>query len=140
MSVAIVRKKLKKMFDGAIDSHLEGVAHQARHLAVKRDLDPELCEIAGLLHDIARELDPGCDKHGQRGAEIARKFLKDILPEEQIETVCAMIKHHTKKDALHGPYEELLKDADVLDHVLGMHWFLPKDQNRIRRLSDEGEL
>lgn len=140
MSVQIVRKKLEKMLHGEIDAHLEGVAQHARKLALKRALDPELCEIAGLLHDIARELDPGCDKHGVRGAQIARDFLQDILEEEQIEQVCSMIRYHPKKLQIHGPYEELLKDADVLDHVLGMGWILTKDRERIRQLKAEGEL
>lgn len=140
MSAQIVREKLKKLLPGEIDPHLEGVAHYARHLAVKRALDPELCEIAGLFHDIARELEPGCAKHGARGAAIARDFLRGILPEAQTETVCAMILHHPKKLDLHGPYEELLKDADVLDHVLNLHWFLPKERERIQRLRAAGEL
>ena len=30
--------------------------------------------------------------------------------------ITTAISHHSDKNALHGPYDELLKDADVMDH------------------------
>lgn len=118
--------------------HLAGVAEAAAELARRRGLNAELAEIAGWLHDIARALDPWAEKHGPRGAELARDWLSETgrFEESEIDTICQAIYYHSKKRLIHSPFDEVLKDGDVYDHVVS-GLFLDKDAERIRRLSDE---
>ncbi|HHT21590.1 MAG TPA: HD domain-containing protein [Tissierellia bacterium] len=119
-------------------NHLEGVAEASAELARRRGLESELAEIAGLLHDIARSLDPSAQKHGPRGAELAREWLEDSgeFTAEEIEQITTAIHYHSKKRLVHSPFDEVLKDGDVYDHVLS-GLFLSKDEDRIRQLIKE---
>lgn len=121
-----------------LKQHLAGVAQAAAELARRRGLDAELAEIAGWLHDIARALDPWAEKHGPRGAELAGEWLSETgrFEESEINTICQAIYYHSKKRLIHSPFDEVLKDGDVYDHVVS-GLFLDKDAERIRRLSDE---
>ena len=137
------RIELTKQYIAAIapewlKEHLAGVAEAAAELARRRGLNAELAEIAGWLHDIARALDPRAEKHGPRGAELAREWLSETgrFEESEIDTICRAIYYHSKKRLIHSPFDEVLKDGDVYDHVVS-GLFLDKDAQRIRRLSDE---
>lgn len=100
--------------------HLSSVSQFAALLALRRDLNTELAQAAGLLHDISSYLHTPTPDHGPRGAIIARDILisqGDFSPSD-IETITHAIHHHSDKATIHGPYDELLKDADVLSHAL----------------------
>jgi Predicted HD superfamily hydrolase len=97
--------------------HLYSVARYCALLALKRNLNPELAMTAGMLHDIAN-VNGGGDNHALKGAEQAEVFLKtlNLYDDEEIKIVITAIARHSDKDATHEPYDELLKDADVLSH------------------------
>jgi HD superfamily phosphodiesterase len=98
--------------------HLYGVAQACALLALKRGLDVELSTVAGMLHDIwsYKTLDP--TDHARRGAPLAREILTDLgcFAESEIATLCGAIAHHSLKGEVHVAFDELLKDADVLQH------------------------
>ena len=109
---------LKKKRNGFI--HLYGVCTFCTILARKRNLNVELASICGMLHDIHKYLTLNSEEHAALGSIDARKILNELkcFNNEEIDLICTAIYHHSDKNAFHGPYEELLKDADVLQHYL----------------------
>lgn len=100
--------------------HLFGVSSSCSLLALKRNLDPELSAICGLLHDIYKYKSASSIDHGPLGSIEARRILTEIgcFTENEINTICHAIYLHSNKDCIDSPYDELLKDADVLQHYL----------------------
>ena len=105
-------------------THLYGASCMAALLAAKRDNNAELATMAGMLHDIAY-FAPMADipegSHAERGAIIAMVILSrlNVTSREENETICTAIQRHERKDAVDTPFDEILKDADVLAH--GLH-------------------
>jgi len=97
--------------------HLYSVARYCALLALKRRLNPEIAMTSGMLHDIAN-VNGGGDNHAQRGAEQAENLLRAIglYNDEEIRIIATAISRHDDKLAIHEPYDELLKDADVMSH------------------------
>ena len=103
---------------GGFFSHLYSVSKFAALLALKRGLDPELAQASGMLHDIYQVTAGTREQHGAKGALVAEKILRrlGLYSNEEIEIITTAIHWHSKKRKFHGPYDELLKDADVLSH------------------------
>ena len=101
-------------------SHLHGVALAAAMLAKVRGEDAELATMAGLLHDLYAYKSGSYDDHAHLGADYARKLLEKlaITTPEETDVVCSAIWHHDGKAEVDGPMDEILKDADVIDHSL----------------------
>ena len=97
--------------------HLYSVARYCALLALKRNLNQEIAMTSGMLHDIA-SVNSGGDDHALRGAEQAEILLKksNLYNDEEIKIIVTAISRHSDKQAIHEPYDELLKDADVLSH------------------------
>ncbi|MCP4547651.1 MAG: HD domain-containing protein [bacterium] len=99
--------------------HLYGVSQCCALLAGKRGLDRELARIAGMLHDIAVCRTGKPEDHAARGAEEARDILPILgLSEGEIAMVCQAIARHSDKKTVHDPFDEMLKDADILQRYL----------------------
>ena len=100
--------------------HLYGVSLAATILAKKRGLDPELASMAGMLHDLYAYKSGSYDDHAHRGADLAREILNELKLTDEAETdmICSAIYHHDDKLVTDGEMDELLKDADVIDHSL----------------------
>ncbi|MDO4866769.1 MAG: HD domain-containing protein [Clostridia bacterium] len=119
-----VHKVLGKMGDGDKRSkavaHLHGVALAASVLAKKRGENAELAAMAGLLHDLYAYKSGSYDDHAHLGAEYARKLLNKLgmTTDAETEVICSAIWHHDGKAETDGPMDEILKDADVIDHSL----------------------
>ena len=119
-----VHKVLEKIEDGdrrlKAVSHLRGVSLTAALLARKRGEDAELAAMAGLLHDLYAFRSGSYDDHARLGAEYARRLLDKLAmtTPEETDVICAAIGHHGDKGEVHGPMDEILKDADVIDHTL----------------------
>jgi uncharacterized protein len=99
--------------------HAESTAAIARQLAIKENLDAELCEIAGLLHDIGRrdtdyEETPE-DNHGIIGSEKARVFLLTLLPQDRVDIICKAISEHCFPDIQTTEISKILWDADKIN-------------------------
>ena len=62
-----------------------------------------------------------------------------LFSEEEMETVAGAIYHHSDKDTVDSPFDEVLKDADVLQHCLIMPLAepAPHEAARFSRLKDE---
>jgi HD superfamily phosphodiesterase len=116
--------------------HLYGVAQACAQLALKRGLDAELGTIAGMLHDLWTYKTGDPTDHGRRGAPLAREVLSslDCFAEDEMATICQAIARHSQKGEVHGPYDELLKDADALQHYL-YNTLLPPHGRESARLS-----
>ena len=102
--------------------HTYGVAQAAAMLAKTRELDVEISCVAAMLHDIALY---ACNcphkEHAQKSAVYARTLLQELhaFTEEEIQLIVNVISVHSDKLVRHdGPYSEMLKDADVLQHYL----------------------
>lgn len=100
--------------------HLYGVCLAATLLAVKRGQDVELCAVAGMLHDISTYQTKDPTDHHLRSAEEARRILTDLgaFSPGEIERIATMILNHRSKGRVDAPLDEVLKDADVLQHYL----------------------
>ncbi len=119
-----VHKALEKIEDNdrraKAVAHLHGVALAATILAKKRGEDAELAAMAGLMHDLHAYRSGSYDDHERLGADYAGKLLAKlaITTPEETEIICSAIRHHGSKAEVHGPMDEILKDADVIDHSL----------------------
>ena len=62
----------------------------------------------------------GHDDHARLGAESARQLLAEleITTPEETDIICSAIGHHDSKAVVDAPMDEILKDADVIDHSL----------------------
>ncbi|SEM37920.1 HD domain-containing protein [Butyrivibrio sp. ob235] len=117
-----IDKKLNKIEDEdkriSATAHLYGVSLAAQMLAKKRYLDQELAAMAGMLHDMHAYKTGSYDDHAHLGADLAKEILGELglTTPEETDIICSAIYHHDDKATIDGPMDELLKDADVIDH------------------------
>ena len=99
-------------------AHLYGVSLAATILAKKRGMNEELAAMAAMLHDMHAYKSGSYDDHAHLGADLARNVLGklNITTEEETDIICSAIYHHDDKLVVDSPMDELLKDADVIDH------------------------
>ena len=118
--------------------HLYGVAQACALLAKKRGENAELAVIAGMLHDIYSYAKMDSADHAHKGAVMAREILESLklFSEEEVEMVCTAIYLHSDKELVHNALDEILKDADVLQHVMYNPLFEVKqsEQERYEKL------
>lgn len=101
-------------------SHMYGVSRFCTLLAMKRDLNVEIAAACGMLHDIFYMTGGTGGDHAANGARQAEEILKSIgmYTDDEIKLITEAVSKHSDKDLIDGPYDELLKDADVMDHCL----------------------
>ena len=78
--------------------------------------------------------------HAHRGAEMARQILQEagIFSEEEIGRICQAIYFHSDKKMDNGPLEEILKDADVMQHCLyDPGYVAKKEKDRYKKIRKE---
>ena len=99
-------------------NHLYGVSEYCALLAVRRELDPELAATSGMLHDIYQVTGGTVEQHAAKGAVEAERILRSlkVYNDKEIAVITTAISRHSKKRKIHEPYDELLKDADVMSH------------------------
>lgn len=115
--------------------HLYGVSQLAAMLALRRDLDPEIAAVSGMCHDIYAYCTGIIPLHDQNSAEMIRPIIRDMgtfSDTEQV-TIISAVFHHSDKAHIHQPYDELLKDADLLQHYL-YNTGLPVNKEKTIRL------
>lgn len=146
-------EKIREMVNGILASntnlderhcgfvHLYGVSSISSFLALKRGINPELCSVAGMLHDIVTYKTGNSLEHSKLGSIEARKILNEAkcFNEEEINIICKAIYNHSDKHKIDDVYDEVLKDADVLQHYLYNTNFKisEKDKNRLSILLKE---
>lgn len=101
-------------------NHLYGVSLAATILAKRRGLDPELAAMAAMLHDLHAYKSGSYEDHAHKGSELAREILSELklTSGEETEMICSAIYHHDDKLTKDAPFDELLKDADVVHHTM----------------------
>lgn len=122
-------------------AHLYGVSLAGTIIAKKRGLDPELVSMAAMLHDMAAYLSGSYDDHAHKGAVLAKEILGELnqTNEEETALICSMIYHHDDKLIVDSPYDEALKDADVIHHCFNdlSKPIKEKEQKRFDSLCEE---
>ena len=114
--------------------HLYGVAQACALLSIKRKENVELSIIAGMLHDIYSYANMDSQDHAHKGALMARNILDslNVFSEEEKNLICTAIYNHSDKSIVHDSLDEILKDADVMQHVLYNPLFDIKQQESER--------
>jgi HD superfamily phosphodiesterase len=115
--------------------HLYGVSATAAFLALRRVQNVELTALAGMLHDLAAYETGTSEDHALRSARRAAEILAglEVFTELEIETIRSAIAHHSDKTAVHDAVSELIKDADVLHHLLYDPDLSPQESHVARR-------
>ena len=106
--------------------HLYGVGLMASVLALKRGHSrriAELAEIAGMLHDLLTYVDRSqdTDDHAHTCADHAREHVLNRVKsftEEELDMIYAGIYNHSDKGIKGHWFDEIIKDADALQHAL----------------------
>jgi HD superfamily phosphodiesterase len=110
-------------------------------LAKKRGLDPETAAIAGLLHDLYAYEEQDYTDHAHRGAARAREVLEALAltTPEETETIVSAVYRHDDLTVQDAPFDELLKDADLIDNALKdpAREAKPHEEARLRRICRE---
>jgi hypothetical protein len=97
------------------------VHHYAVMLSHKRHLDDRMCQVIAYGHDLGRLKDGIVGKgHASASANVMKKLLNtyhaNSFTTTQKKIICHAIAVHNQKNTCHGPYDELIKDADSLAH------------------------
>jgi 5'-deoxynucleotidase YfbR-like HD superfamily hydrolase len=100
-------------------AHLYGVSLSATLIATHRHENSELASMAGMLHDIAAYKTGSYDDHAHRGAKMAKELLEShqLTDEKETALIVSAVYHHDDKLVVDAPFDEVLKDADVMHHV-----------------------
>jgi len=112
-------------------SHMTTTAQIMRLLAVKRNLDPEICAISGAIHDIATMESGKTENHAERSLDFISLLIKEYnessfvnkdslkITEDEIILLESIIPFHSDKNVISDNlYIETLKDADAIDRYL----------------------
>jgi len=122
-------------------NHMVCVSQFCALIALKRGENTELATMAGLLHDIHVFTNLDTYKHAKQGAVQAREILEklQLTTAEETDQICSAIRNHSKKKGSFSSFDEVLIDADVLEH--GLHnitlQLRDKDMERFNRLIKE---
>lgn len=101
--------------------HISVVVKFAKQLAHKLGAHEEIVELAALLHDYAKIVDPALSKeHNIHGARIAQELLAPLgYPQEKLDLIKqAIISHRGDFDLTNATPEEIcLASADGMSHI-----------------------
>ena len=101
--------------------HTYGAGYLSAAIASARGLNMELAFITGILHDIGKlkkDTDSGIS-HNVEGAKIAKEILTNLnsFTHDEIEIICQAICNHPNKKVIDTEYDEVIKDADVIEKL-----------------------
>ncbi|MDP4162573.1 MAG: HD domain-containing protein [Bacillota bacterium] len=132
-------------------AHAIAVAYHAFHLAIEREVDPDIATKAGFLHDIGHftwykngkwdyDLYKQNDIHAIKGAERAHKLLIRLgeNPVKAKEIALAILFHTDSflpsNEIVRTPLQQVVKSADEKDEEEGgMHHYRTIDKERARK-------
>lgn len=113
--------------------HVIGSVRCAVLLAKRRGIDCKVAEIAMCLHDISRIEDGKLEDHAVNSGKRAEEILKlQGVDQLVIDDISKAINLHVNKSEKNDEFDELLKDADLLDTYLNGDVF--KDDALIGRI------
>lgn len=119
------RKPTSKYGHEPFEAHFVPMVKYAKKLALEKEIDIELIEIAVWLHDIGSII-YGREYHHITGCEIAEKKLREFnYPEEKIELVKKCILNHrgSVENNRESIEEQIICEADALsnfDNISGI--------------------
>lgn len=115
--IQISNDKMKENTYDDWNNHIRIVYERAHELAIERNADVEIVDLAAILHDVSRVMGYGTvAEHNIYGAEVAEKMLKKYdYPEEKIEFVKKCVYNHIDNQK-NSVEEEIIADADVIAH------------------------
>ena len=108
-------------------SHMTTTAQIMRLLAALRGIDPDICAIAGALHDVATMETGKAENHAIKALDLIDPLLAEYnadneklkINDEEIILLKKVISQHSNKDIYsENIYAETLKDADAIDRYL----------------------
>lgn len=121
--------------------HLYGVAQSCALIALKRGENAELATMAGMLHDIYSYAKMDTKDHAHKSAALAKKILTSlqITNKDETKLICDAIYTHSEKGLVHSDFNEIIIDADVLQHCLYNPIFviMPHEKSRYEKLKIE---
>ena len=100
--------------------HLYGVSQACALIALRRDENVELATMAGMLHDFYTYKFMDSKNHAEKGAILAKEVLNELKITDNNETylICSAIHNHSSKSGVFSSFDEVLIDADVLQHCI----------------------
>jgi len=100
--------------------HLYGVSQACALIALKRGENVELLTMAGMLHDLYTYKFMDSKNHAEKGAILAREVLTELklTNNMETETICSAIHNHSSKGGQFSSFDEILIDADIMQHCL----------------------
>ncbi len=130
--------------------HVMGCIKLATLLANIRGLNPEIVTITMILHDHGRILTGVWDGHDEISPPLVRRLLARMgdFTADEIDLIVKLTRTHRQKDQIGDPYEECIRDADVLDIYLGgtagwtrevepLKEYISKNRRRLENLAEE---
>lgn len=117
--------------------HLYGVSNFASMLAIRRGQDQEVAGIAGLLQGYYFYKTGIKDFPGPNSADAVRPILRStqLFSDDELHVILRAIFYHEDILRAHGPYEEIIKDA-VLLQMYFQNTGIYSSKAVIRRLHD----
>lgn len=99
--------------------HTYGVGYLSAAIALSRGLNAELAFIIGVLHDIGKADGVSDSNHSFAGAQIARNLLTSLgsFTNNEVEIICNAIYNHPNKKIMGPDYDEVIKDADIIEKL-----------------------
>jgi len=100
--------------------HLYGVSQACALIALRRNENVELATMAGMLHDFYTYKHMYSTDHAEKGAILAREVLNDLrlTTSDETDLICSAIHNHSSKSGTFSAFDEVLIDADVMQHSL----------------------
>lgn len=105
--------------------HSYGVSFCCTMIAAKRGANIELAAMAGLLHDFylycnANNPNRTFTDHGRLGSIFTREALNkwQLTTPEETDMICGAIRNHSDKTKVDTAFDEVLKDADLIQKCL----------------------
>ena len=124
--------------------HLYGVSQACALIALKRGENVELATMAGMLHDFYTYKFMDSKNHAEKGALLAKEVLDELklTNADETEKICAAIHNHSSKAGSFSALDEILIDADVMQHCLYnfTNPVMPHEKARFAKLADEFSL
>ena len=118
--------------------HLYGVSQTCAFIALKRNQDVELATMAGMLQDLYSYKAMDTENHAEHGTVLTRQILEELslTTESETDLLCSAIRNHSSKGTVHSAFDELLKDADVLQYYLYNPFFsvIEHEKGRLQKL------
>lgn len=144
-----LREKVRKLYeskelnrddwaDWLYENHVFIVANKAKELAERFNVDNDLPEASGMLHDIGDAVMDRFDKfHEEKSLEIAKKFLGESgFGEKEIKIVIdALLFHGCHNDKEPNTIEgKIMATADAVAHLSGNYY-----ERSIKAMKERGD-